>query len=64
MMCHITWMQGSWQVVMENCCLRALHEAKLVTEHIETRPLFNPLYPNLEQGKVAYLLLSCFLLLS
>jgi len=36
----------------ENAALAALHAARLVPEHVETRGLIAPLQPELEQGKI------------
>ena len=33
----------------ERLCLYALHEFKLVPEHVETRKLYNPIQPDIEQ---------------
>eukprot|EP00052_Salpingoeca_macrocollata_P020806 m.175674 g.175674 ORF g.175674 m.175674 type:complete len:2346 (-) comp21363_c0_seq2:105-7142(-) len=37
---------------LENAALAALHAAGLVPEHIETRRLYNPIQPGIEQGKL------------
>ncbi|CAF0722705.1 unnamed protein product [Brachionus calyciflorus] len=36
----------------EQLCLHVLHEFKLVPEHIETRRLYNPIQPGIEQGRI------------
>ena len=40
------------EVMKENAALVALHSTGMVKEHIETRPLFHPSQPDLEQGKL------------
>eukprot|EP00051_Salpingoeca_urceolata_P011456 m.141941 g.141941 ORF g.141941 m.141941 type:complete len:2152 (+) comp17129_c0_seq1:436-6891(+) len=42
---------GLWEDDLQNACLLVLRTL-MVPEHVETRPLFDPANPELEQGKV------------
>ena len=39
----------------ERLCLHVLHEFNLVPEHIETRKLYHPIQPGIEQVLLFYL---------
>jgi myoferlin len=45
----------------ERLCLYVLHEFNLVPEHVETRKLYNPIQPGMEQGSSFLLILIEYL---